>query len=117
MLFLILPVASNYTEVNVEKEFKDPDSTLNYYRKLATFRKESEDIKYGSINFLDSPEDVLMFAKGEKTLVVINFSANDFKTNIGSGYQIAITHKKEDVSLEGSTITVKAKRSVILKKN
>ena len=38
-------------------------------------------------------------------------------SNVDSEYQIALTHKKEDAMLDGSTITVTAKKAVILKKN
>ncbi len=111
-----LPVASNHSEINVSNETNDPDSTLNYYRKLAKFRRTSSDIKYGSLTFIDSPEDILLFKKGEKTLVIINFSQTNFNTILDSEYEIALLHKPEDVKLEKSNITVEALKAVILQK-
>ena len=37
-----LKVNSNYKEINVESQEKDPDSVLNYYRKLLAVRKSPE---------------------------------------------------------------------------
>ena len=37
-----LKVNSNYREINVEKQDKDPDSVLNYYRRLVAVRKSPE---------------------------------------------------------------------------
>ena len=48
----------NYTEINVEAAEKDPNSTLNFYRKLIKFRKENEIVIYGSYkeHYKDSDE-------------------------------------------------------------
>jgi len=37
-----LKVNSNYTKINVESQEAQPDSVLNYYRKLTALRKSSE---------------------------------------------------------------------------
>lgn len=37
-----LKVNSNYREINVEKQGKDPDSVLHYYRRLVAVRKSPE---------------------------------------------------------------------------
>lgn len=37
-----LKVNSNYREINVEKQEQDPDSVLNYYRRLVAVRKSPE---------------------------------------------------------------------------
>ena len=41
------PVNENYTEINVAAQEDDPDSLLNFYRKLIAFRKSSEVVLYG----------------------------------------------------------------------
>ena len=37
-----LKVNSNYKDINVQNQENDPDSVLNYYRKLVATRKSSE---------------------------------------------------------------------------
>ncbi len=42
----------NFKTINVEAEEQDPDSVLNYYRKLVALRKEYPVIQDGSIRFI-----------------------------------------------------------------
>ncbi len=73
-----LPVHQNYTEVNVEREFKDPDSILNFYRKLIKARKQNEALRIGNWRTLiHYPYEHLAYVretKAERVLIVINFS-------------------------------------------
>lgn len=47
-----LKVNPNYTEINVENQLRDPDSILNYYKKLLSFRKKYKALVYGSFQSL-----------------------------------------------------------------
>ncbi|MGK7958307.1 MAG: alpha-glucosidase [Crocosphaera sp.] len=73
-----LPVNANYTEKNVEKELKDPDSLLNFYRQLIKVRKNSQALRFGEWNTLiHYPYEHLAYTrktKEETVLVLINFS-------------------------------------------
>jgi glycosidase len=73
-----LPVAENYPEINVDQQIKDPDSTLNFYRKLLQVRKENTALQIGLYRSLpDAPENCFLYYRehGEdKILVAINFS-------------------------------------------
>ncbi|MDJ0601664.1 MAG: alpha-glucosidase [Crocosphaera sp.] len=73
-----LPVNTNYTEKNVEKELKDPDSLLNFYRQLIKARKNSEALRFGRWNSLiHYPYEHLAYTRkteAETVLVLINFS-------------------------------------------
>ena len=47
-----LRVNSNYTAINVEKETIDPNSVLNFYKKLIALRKDpeyKETVVYGAL--------------------------------------------------------------------
>ena len=110
-----LPIAENYPEVNVERQSQDPDSPLNYYRRLATFRNANKEIIAETLTFIDSPEDILLYKRGENVLVIINFSENNFTYSLDSKYEISLVHKSDDVSLIDAQITIKGKKSVILK--
>lgn len=68
-----ISIPSNYKEINVEAEEQDPDSVLNYYRKLVHLRKEYPVIQEGSIDFLcQDQEGIFAYERvlGKQRLVV-----------------------------------------------
>ena len=79
-----LAVNENYREINVEDQEKDPNSVLNYYKRLIRLRKDSEwkeVFVYG--NFLpmyEKDEQIFAYARkaGENTAVVLaNFGEKE----------------------------------------
>lgn len=52
-----LGIPKNYRTINAESEENDPDSILNYYRKLVRLRKEYPIIAEGGVRFLESGND------------------------------------------------------------
>jgi oligo-1,6-glucosidase len=72
-----LKVSSNYKFVNVAAEENDPNSCLNYFRKMAGLRKENKALIYGKYTLLDKANpDVYAYTRelnGEKLLVLLNF--------------------------------------------
>jgi alpha-glucosidase len=74
-----LPVADDYKIHNVQVESDDPQSFLSLYRQLAKLRNESEVLRYGSIEILETGnKDVLGFTRsqaGKTAAVFINFSS------------------------------------------
>lgn len=72
-----LNVNPNYKYINVEEAEKDPDSILNFYRKIIAFRKGNDIIKYGTYkeNFAGS-KDIYCYERwwhGERIFVICNF--------------------------------------------
>src|SRR6202000_526113 len=49
-----LPVASNYKTVNVQTELKDPDSLLNWHKKLIVMRRTRDAVRDGGMVMLDT---------------------------------------------------------------
>ena len=73
-----LKVNPNYRTVNAEEQEKNPNSVLNYFRKLVKIRKENPVLVYGKYTLLDK-NNPGVFAytrelKGKKMLVLLNFS-------------------------------------------
>ena len=68
----------NRDGIHVEAEDQDPDSILNYYRKLVSLRKQYPIIARGDIRFLETGnEKVLAYVRelgGETLTVLCNFS-------------------------------------------
>lgn len=81
-----LPVHDNYAENNVEAQFKDKDSVLNFYRRLLQIRKKSDALQRGNWqNLIHYPYEHLAYLRETETetvLVLINYSgAKDLKTD------------------------------------
>ena len=78
-----LPLNSDFdrregTAVNVEAQDADPDSLLNWYRKLIRLRRSRPELTHGSIEFLDSHQDLLVYRRehlGSSTTILLNFSS------------------------------------------
>ncbi|MBL7745545.1 MAG: alpha-glucosidase [Chitinophagaceae bacterium] len=82
-----LKVNQNYTTVNVAAQEKDPNSILNYFRKMLKLRKEDPVLIYGKYTLLDKNNpDIYAYTRelnGKKMLVLLNFSKEkiDFALN------------------------------------
>jgi len=71
-------VNPDYTRINVEAQNKEPDSILNFYRKLIWIRKKNITLRQGKYRENpDSPKGVFSFFREtteETLLVVLNFT-------------------------------------------
>ena len=81
-----LAVNPSYKTINAKSEEKDPNSVLNFYKKLIKIRKNSETIIYGSYELLLA-DDENIFAyirnyENEKILVLCNFSKDSIAFDI-----------------------------------
>ncbi len=72
-------VNENYHEINVAAQENDPDSLLNFYRKLLKFRKDNAVALYGDYReYFPESRDFYVYERrlgGERLLVVCSFSA------------------------------------------
>jgi oligo-1,6-glucosidase len=73
--------------INAKEEEKDPNSCLNYFRKLVALRKNNPALIYGRYELLDKNNPrVYAYTRednGKKFLILLNFSADKATTNIG----------------------------------
>ena len=81
-----LKVNQNFTTINAAVQEKDPNSVLNYFRKIVKLRKNNPVLIYGKYTLLDR-ENPKVFAftrelEGKKMLVLLNFSADNATVNI-----------------------------------
>ncbi len=83
-------VNPNYREINVEAEEKDPDSLLNFYRRLIRYRNSSEVVRNGSYREykrLSSKLYVYSREYGAKRLLIIcSFSGKPAKFHFPKGF-------------------------------
>lgn len=73
-----IEVNSNYPEINAEKERRDPNSVLNYYKSLIALRKQNPIMIYGDYQpLLEEHEQVYAYVRhweNQRWLVLLNFS-------------------------------------------
>lgn len=85
-----LPLSSAHLENNVEAQDKDPNSVLNFYRHFLAWRKTESVLSQGSINFLDAPEELLVFERKlhkHKIVAVFNLHNQAIKWSAKPSYR------------------------------
>ena len=77
------PVNENYKEINVAAQDEDPDSLLNFYRKLIRFKLDNPVALYGDYTELCAESDKLYAYlrqyDGKRLLVVCSFTAENVR--------------------------------------
>ncbi|WDF79612.1 alpha-glucosidase [Mucilaginibacter sp. KACC 22773] len=88
-----IAVNPNYTTINVAAEEKDPNSALNYFRKVVKLRKDNLVLVYGKYTLLDGQNpDTYSYTReldGKKLLVLLNFTSKAATTNTGVDFSKA----------------------------
>ena len=86
-----LPVASDYKQVNVETESREPASLLSWYKQLIAMRRTDAALHFGSLTMLNTADpSVLAYvrkaADGHAIIVAVNCTANEQKVSFtGAG--------------------------------
>ena len=86
-------VNPNYTEINVEDADKDPNSILNFYRKLLKFRKENPIVIYGDYKEHNKcSSKIFVYERnyeGRRLLVVSSFTEKAVKFKAPKGFDLS----------------------------
>jgi oligo-1,6-glucosidase len=86
-----LNVNKNYKTLNAAAQEKDPNSVLNYFRKMVKLRKNNPVLVYGKYKLLDKDNpNVYAYIReldGKKIVVLLNFSSK--KAAVNTNYNIA----------------------------
>ena len=83
----------NYKQINVAAQENDPDSILNFYRKLIKFRKEHDVCIYGTYEeHYHESSNLFCYSRyldGKKMLVVCSFTDKAVAFNAPEGFDLA----------------------------
>ncbi|MCR4726671.1 MAG: hypothetical protein K5753_05605 [Clostridia bacterium] len=93
-LFPFAPVRDNYVKINRRMQEEDPESVLNFYKKVLDFRKKSDVFSFGDFVFYPSAHPLIVcFTRSfqEKTLLVI---ASLSPENVNFAIPRALTDRK-----------------------
>ncbi|MBI1365455.1 MAG: DUF3459 domain-containing protein [Alphaproteobacteria bacterium] len=83
-----LPVDPEHIPLAVSQQETDPNSTLNFVRRAIEIRRTTPALRYGDVEFLDSPENVLAFARkleDSTVICVFNLGGSAASFSPGSG--------------------------------
>ena len=103
-----LKVNPNYAEINVASQENDPNSILNFYRKMISFRKANDVLVYGDYKCLNKVDPNLFIYKRwndqQQYIVLLNFSDEAQPVNIDSlnlnHTELVISNIKDETSVE-----------------
>ena len=115
-----LRVNPNYTAINVEKESGDPDSVLNFYKKLIALRKNpeyKETVVYGTLEpFMEDRHNLMAYyRKGDKTLLVVgNYQWDEQEITLPSECKKVLINNYPDLISSGDQITLHGYQVLIL---
>ena len=105
-----LRVNPNYTAINVEKESGDPDSVLNFYKKLIALRKNpeyKETVVYGTLEpFMEDRHNLMAYyRKGDKTLLVVgNYQRDEQEIALPAACKKVLINNYPDVVMDGAAV-------------
>ncbi len=94
----------DYYEWNVEKQLKEKDSVLWFYRKLLRIRKENEALIYGSFEAVNKKQKnsfcYIRSYQGQKFFIECNLSQKKIRGNsIGKGYELLLSNYSKQQEL------------------
>ena len=116
-----LKVNPNYTDVNVAVQQDDPDSELNYFRKMVKLRKQELLLVYGQYELLlPDHTDAYVYTReldDSKCLVMLNFSESETTIPLPAEFNIhtQMINNFSDLKLEGANVCLQPYQAVILK--
>ncbi|MCB0705267.1 MAG: alpha-glucosidase [Saprospiraceae bacterium] len=114
-----LPVNENYTDINQEKEDKDPLSVLNFFRKMTRLRNENPVLVYGDYKLLaETHPTVYAYTRtlGDvQMLVLLNFSETNSKLQLPELESVAkiVINNYDDVLIGDDSIQLQPYQAVI----
>ncbi|NFV11523.1 alpha-glucosidase [Clostridium sporogenes] len=94
-----LKVNPNYLKINVKKQENDPNSILNFYKKMIKIKKENEALIYGKYDLiLENHEQIYAYTRilnHEKFIVIVNLTNKEAK----------YSYDKEKLNYKGLTLS------------
>lgn len=102
-----IDIADNYKKINVENQMSDPDSILNFYRKLIVLRKKYKAISLGkTVPLAENHKSVYMYKriyKNQEILVINNFYGKETEIELDfdtEGYTVILSNNEKSTVLE-----------------
>jgi oligo-1,6-glucosidase len=116
-----IKVNSNYKTINAEAEEKDPNSVLNYFKKVVRLRKQNPTLVYGKYTLLDKNNpNVYAYTRegeGKKMLIVLNFTSKNAQCNPGintsKAKMLLSNYKTAQIKNTGANIILRPYEAIV----
>jgi alpha-glucosidase len=100
---------------NVEDQRRDPESFLSLCRDLIGLRDALPDLKAGAYASAPSPDGVLAYQRGERTLVALNFGTETATVDRVTGVvRVGTQRSRDDERVEGTLTLAPGEGAVVL---
>ncbi len=115
-----LKVNPNYSSINAKAQMADPDSVMNFYKKLIALRKDPlyrETIVYGALKPVWQERHNLMayYRKGEHTLLVVgNYQREEQEITLPQEYQKVLLNNYHDIIEDNGHIRLRGYQVLVL---
>ena len=115
-----LKVNPNYRSINASAQIADPDSVLNFYKKLIALRKSpsyKDTVVYGKLTPLwEEQHNLMAYSRtGDKTLYVIgNYQREEQTVTLPHAYQKLLLNNYADMQIEKNDIRLYGYQLLIL---
>ncbi len=92
-----LPIAENFSEINVEKQMADPHSLFSFYKKVIRLRKKTPALYEGSLEIARDlcNRKILAYyrvSNGAKYLILLNMSRSLVRNPVNNVNVLLSTH-------------------------
>ena len=108
-----LPVAPDADIRNVKVQSGDEKSMLSLVKQLIALRKAEADLSVGDFKVISAENEVLVFARGDKHCIALNFSGEERAVDASGTIALNTALDRKGESVEG-TLTLRANEGVIL---
>ena len=97
-----LALNSNYKEINVEAELKNPDSVFHTYQKLIQLRKDHPIVVWGDYKLLNTSSNVFSYYRTlgeERWLTVVNLSDFEEEISVDARFnKVVVTNTEDEIT-------------------
>ena len=117
-----LKISKTYTKINMEAQEKDPNSLLNFYRRLLKIRQENIALQEGNLQLEPSTKHSLVYYRlhsTQKLAILLNFSKKNLflPVNLDNPELLFSTHLESQAltqSRSPATILLQPYEGIIL---
>jgi alpha-glucosidase len=90
-----LPVKASQSANAVASQAGQPDSVLEFYRRMLRLRRETPELRSGRTSFFQVGEPILAFSRGQTVLCIFNLSPEAHDVRLTGGGAIAVAQGAE----------------------
>jgi alpha-glucosidase len=100
-----LPQPDSWADLTVQAQDGDPDSTLTFYRAALRARRGNPALGDGSMTWVDAPDGVLAFQRGDDFACVVNYTddAVDLPADLSTWKTLVSSSDSEPGTLAGAS--------------